>query len=437
MQIQGDILIISGQGDTLFSIHDFFRSRQINIYSAESIQEVRLVLEAKKSIVATVVDLCRPPQHPENIVEELAIKSGFKPLIAIIPQSDIYTVIHAIKQGAHDYIMAPLDQSELLQALRNATHLSLRESLLNARRNGWDREGALLDFTPKSPVMRERMQKLAITARSATPLTLMTDPHSDVTDYARLVHFLSINRFEPFVHLDGQFMTINHIKSILPRQKLRDNTGIPDRGTLFFNNALSLPLACQHALLDYWDEQERLYYQPELRLVFGINQRLSERRHPRLDSEFADQILANVIEFPPLSSRPEDIIAMAYYWIEFYARKYNKEINELDESAKNALLSHSWPGDYWELANLVERGVLFCQTDTLRLEDLGDFKQKKNAIELVLPSLQLECAEQVLIDQALRGNDGNISRAASTLGVSRGTLYNKMKKYGLEYQKER
>ena len=436
MQIQGDILIISGQGDTLFSINDFFRSRQINIYSAESIQEVLLILETKKSVVATVADLYRPPQHPENLVEELAIKSGFKPLIAIIPQSDIYTVVHAIKQGAHDYIMAPVDQFELLQALRNATHLSLRESLLNARRNGWDREGALLDFTPQSPVMRERMQKLAITARSATPLSLMTDPHGDVSDYARLVHFLSINRFEPFVQLDGQFMTTNHINSILPRQKLKDNPGVSDRGTLFFNNALSLPLACQHALLDYWDEQERLYYQPELRLVFGINQRLSERRHSRLDSEFADQILANVIEFPPLSDRPDDIIAMAYYWMEFYARKYNKEIREIDESARNALLSHSWPGDYRELANLVERGVLFCQTDKIGIGDLGDFK-KENTIKLVLPSLQLESAEQILIDQALRGNDGNISRAATTLGVSRGTLYNKMKKYGLEYQKGR
>ncbi len=437
MQIQGDILIVSGQIDTLLSIKDFFRSRQINAYSAESVQEVQFLLETKESVVATVVDLCHPLEHPKFLVEELAIKSGFKPLIAIIPQSDIHTVVHAIKQGAHDYIMAPLDQSELLQALRNAIQLSLRESLLNARRNGWDREEALLDFTPQSAVMRERMQKLAIIARSTTPLTLMTDRHGNVTDYARLSHFLSINRFEPFVQLDGQFMTTEVIKSILPREKLRVNSFMPDRGTLFFNNTLSLPLACQHALLDYWDEQERLYYQTELRLVFGIEEILSERRHSSLDPEFADQILINVIEFPPLSKRSKDIIAMAYYWIDFYARKYKKVIKELEDSAKNALLSHDWPGDYRELANMMERGVLFCQSDKLGLNNLGDFKQKENTIELVLPSLQLKCAEQILIDHALQGNDGNISRAATTLGVSRGTLYNKMKKYGLEYQKER
>jgi len=135
------------------------------------------------------------------------------------------------------------------------------------------------------------------------------------------------------------------------------------------------------------------------------------------------------IKLPPLRDRRADIPLLGAHFLEAHAQKYRREFEGFDRSAMQAMLAHRWPGNVRELQHVIERAVLMSAGDKIRVEDLG--LETRQSASSSLEEMSLEDAERTLIQSALARHDGNVSRAAESLGLSRSALYRRLNRYGL------
>jgi DNA-binding NtrC family response regulator len=150
--------------------------------------------------------------------------------------------------------------------------------------------------------------------------------------------------------------------------------------------------------------------------------------------EFREDLLYRLntveIRLPPLRERTEDIVRLALHFLERHRARYRNAVEGFSDGAIQALLGHPWPGNVRELEHAVERAVLMAQGDRIQPEDLGLTRRPDGGAQM--DQLTLDEAERVLIEKALERNDGNVSRAADDLGLSRSALYRRLQRYGIE-----
>ncbi len=234
---------------------------------------------------------------------------------------------------------------------------------------------------------------------------------------------------ELFGHVKGAFTSA-----------VKDRAGkfeAADGGTLFLDEIANLPYHLQAKLLTVI--QKRYFIkvgsntpQPtNIRLICATNRNLDEMVH---NGEFREDLLyrINTIELhiPPLRERGNDILLLAEYFLQRYARKYQKEMRGLTREAKNKLLKYAWPGNVRELQHTVERAVILGDGSLLRPENFmfqASVSRQKKEEEV----LNLEQLERQAVERAMRLSEGNVTRAAEYLGITRFALYRKLEKLGL------
>jgi len=169
----------------------------------------------------------------------------------------------------------------------------------------------------------------------------------------------------------------------------------------------------------------------DIRLICATNRNLFQMLQ---DNLFREDLLYRIntilIEMPPLRSRKEDIPLLAEFFLNKYASQYGKNRLKIDTSAIQKLASYHWPGNIRELQHAIEKAVILCDGNELQPSDFVLRKQEGNSFNF--KNLTLDEAEKKLISQSIKRNSGNMSAIAVELGISRPTLYSKMKKYGLE-----
>jgi transcriptional regulator with PAS, ATPase and Fis domain len=154
------------------------------------------------------------------------------------------------------------------------------------------------------------------------------------------------------------------------------------------------------------------------------------------ENQFRQDLLYRVntieVQLPPLRERKEDINLLSEHFLQTYAKKYNKQIFTISESAIKKMQKYSWPGNVRELQHAIERGVIMSSGHILNAEDLffNPGNQDKSEESIVLEELTLEEVEKMLIRKALKKFDGNITLAAQELGLTRSSLYRRLEKYG-------
>jgi DNA-binding NtrC family response regulator len=152
------------------------------------------------------------------------------------------------------------------------------------------------------------------------------------------------------------------------------------------------------------------------------------------DGRFREDLLFRLntveIRLPPLRDRPEDIPLLGNHFLGRFARKYRKSLVGFDGAAATTLQRHSWPGNVRELAHVVERAVLMTSGDTIRADHLG-IASGSSSPATALEEMSLDDLEKIFIEKAMRRHDGNVSRAADALGLSRSALYRRLEKHGL------
>ena len=210
-----------------------------------------------------------------------------------------------------------------------------------------------------------------------------------------------------------------------------------DGGTLFLDEIANVPFDQQAKLLRTLEtgELERVGSSKtrvvDARIISATNADLTlDVAEGRFREDLLFRLNTVEIKIPPLRERPEDIPLLANHFLGIFARKYRSKLVAFDGAAATALQRHGWPGNVRELAHVVERAVLMATDDTIKADHLG-LTSGSTSTEVTLDEMSLDDLEKIFVQKAMRRYDGNVSRAAEALGLSRSALYRRLEKHGM------
>jgi transcriptional regulator with PAS, ATPase and Fis domain len=263
---------------------------------------------------------------------------------------------------------------------------------------------------------------------------------------AHEIHRLSGRSREVLVSVDMGAITetlfeselFGHVKGAFTdaRESRSGKFEIADKGSLFLDEIGNLSFHLQAKLLAAIQNRQiarvgsNQSIPIDIRLICATNKNLENMVH---DGLFREDLLYRIntiqIEVPPLRERGSDILVLADFFLQKYATKYNKPNLKINQQAQGKLLNYAWPGNIRELQHTIEKAVILSEGNALKSED---FFMRPSVNEKVNESdLTLEEMEKRMISFSIGKNNGNLSAVAEQLGISRQTLYNKMKKFGI------
>ncbi|GAP73015.1 two component sigma-54 specific transcriptional regulator [Candidatus Symbiothrix dinenymphae] len=373
------------------------------------------------------------------------------PVVLFTAYADIDLAVKALKQGASDFVVKPWDNAKLIATLQAA--YSLRESRKEVKQLR-EKQGVInLELNKEQEIcwgVSESMQELhrliEKVAKTDANILITGENGTGKEVIAREIQRLSSRNKEVLITVDMGAITeslfeselFGHVKGSFTDAKT-DRIGkfeAANRGTLFLDEIGNLSYPLQAKLLNALQSRQIIRVgdnKPipvDIRLISATNRRLQESVQK---GEFREDLLYRIntiqIEVPPLRQRVEDIPLLAEFFLKKYARKYKKENLQLSVDAIAKLQACRWSGNVRELQHTLEKAVILSENTVLQPADF--YLQKSNSADLGFDNLTLEDAEKILIQNSLKRNKDNLSAVAAELGITRPTLYSKMKKYNV------
>ncbi len=430
-------------------------SKDYRILIAEDRERALSLIKKEKPAVVTL-DLGLPPE-PHTTIE------GFECLKAIIeeaPNTKIVVItgnderesaLKAINMGAYDFYQKPIEIRELKVILKRAFHLYYIEEenrRLQSIGEGGERFEGLIGTCPQMQEVFSIIKKVA-----ASDVTILVTGESGTGKelVAKAIHQRSTRKNGPFIPINCggipetliESELFGYEKGAFTDAKMQ-RIGIIERankGTLFLDEISELPVHLQVKLLRFLQDRkiQRLGGREDIdidtRIIAATNIDLSEAiKDGRFREDLYFRIGIITIHLPPLRERGDDILLLAHNFLNRLNRIYNKKIKGFNKEAIIALKSYDWPGNVRELENKIQRAVLITDDQIIKPEDLllgtSGLSMLNNERIPTLKEIR-EKIEFEIIHKALIKNAWNISRTAEELGVSRPTLHDLIKKYGI------
>jgi DNA-binding NtrC family response regulator len=378
-----------------------------------------------------------------ELLEHLHAFDSTLPVVVMTAWASIELVVDAMQKGARDFIQKPWDNTRVLSVVRNQIDLG-RALRRNERLETAIGSPGRSDVIASSPAMRPVVEIIDRIGPSDANVLIRGENGSGKGVVARALHAASRRAARPLVTVNAGGLSesifeselFGHVKGAFTDART-DRTGrfeLADGGTLFLDEIANVPLAQQAKLLRVVEsgEFERVgssqTRRVDVRLISATNAVLeNEVQAGRFRQDLLFRLNTVEVRIPPLRERREDIPLLASHFLSGHAGRYRKRIESFDPQAMKALLEHAWPGNVRELEHVVERAVLMASGPTITRSDLGLQPPSEQRLE----EMSIEDVEALLIRKALQRFDGNVSRAADALGLSRGALYRRMQRYGV------
>ena len=413
----------------------------------------RILLE--KSFDVILCDMSMPGMDGVELLQRLRISGISTPFIIMTGVGTIQSAVRATRLGAYDYVTKPLKMKTLLPlVLRAADYGSMQRSLGSSRRE--EEEGVPSMILGDSPAMHDIMRMLDKISGSSVSVLIEGRSGTGKSLLAKVIHASSPRRNKAFLTIDCGALPeslldselFGHVRGAFTGavQSRRGLLEEAQGGTVFLDEIGEMPLGMQTKLLHAIQEREvrpvgaNASVHIDVRFISASNRDLKEAVRQGLFREDLYYRLAVLpIRMPDLRERKEDIIRFIEYFIHKYNRKHNKNIREISPATLEILMAQPWPGNIRELENTMERIVLFTEGQIITPSSLGPLEnrlgseprpQPLSSAPIALHEAARE-AERKAILLALTLADGNRTRAATMLGVSRRTLYHKMADCGI------
>ena len=363
------------------------------------------------------------------------------PVVLFTAYGDIDLAVRGIKEGATDFVVKPWDNAKLIETLLNACNQASKRGKKKEERKSsamyWGASATMRELRALVEKIAETDANVLITGENGTGKEML----------AREIHGLSKRFRRDMVTVDmGAVAETLFESELFGHKKGAFTDAHADRpgkfeaaheGTIFLDEIGNLPYHLQAKLLTVLQSRSVVRVgsnEPipvDVRLVCATNANLDERV---IQGKFREDLLYRIntihLEIPPLRERKEDIIPLAELFIERFAKQYDKGPLALSEGAKQKLKEHPWYGNIRELEHAIEKVVIICDGATIS-DAVFHFPKKSLSPTRDSEAETLEDMELVMIRKAIDKHEGNLSAVASQLGITRQTLYNKMKKYGL------
>jgi DNA-binding NtrC family response regulator len=367
-------------------------------------------------------------------------------VIMITAYGDIDLAIRSLKEGAFDFIVKPWHNEKLIATIKEAVRQKENKG------NAAPVSGASIfekELLGESEVMQEIFYKLQKIAPTDANILILGENGTGKELIAKAVHQFSLRSFKPFVKVDVGALTESLFESELFGHKKgaftdarEDRAGrfeAANTGTLFLDEIGNISLHQQAKLLSVLQNRQIIRLgtnEPvpiDIRLICATNIPLTEMAN---ESRFRKDLIyrINTVEIvvPPLRKRGNDILLLAAHFIKQYRAKYLKPEMELDRSAKEKLLGYHYPGNVRELQYAVERAVIMADGNVLTGRDILFSPIEAAPVEVdETEQSNLSTIEKNTILKVIEKNNGNISKAAKELGITRTALYRRLSKYDI------
>jgi two-component system response regulator PilR (NtrC family) len=410
------------------------------------------LLEGPFDLVITDIEM--PQMKGTQLIEEIKKLNIQTSFIVITAFGSLDTAITALRSGATDYILKPVEFDELLIKVKRL--FEIKSLLLENRilKKEIQRNYDFEDIVGRSPSIRKVYEMIQTVAETDSSVMITGKSGTGKELVARSLHFKSKRQNKPFIAVNCGAIAENLIESELFGHKkgaftgaISDKEGLikaADGGTLFLDEISELPLPLQVKFLRALQEREvtpvgtTISLPVNVRIIASTNRELKEEIKA---GNFREDLYyrLNVIEIPlpSLKEREEDIPLLADHFLNKYRTEMNKNIKGIDNEVIRALISYEWKGEVRELENVMERAVIFCKNDFITLEDLPEtFSQASSSVDFSkLGSLEVAIRrfEKEYILKALESNSNDKEKTSELLQVGLSTLYRKLKELDITH----
>ena len=374
-------------------------------------------------------------------------------VVFITAYGDAEKAVKAIKAGATDFVLKPWQNEKLIATVSATIQLKRSRKEASGLRMKQQELTKVLDqpfhdFVGESPQMKQVFSTIQKVAGTDANVMILGENGTGKELVARALHRGSSWKDEVFISVDlGSISETLFESELFGHEKgaftdaHKEKAGrfeIASGGTLFLDEIGNLSLPMQSKLLTVIERREVTRVganKPipiDIRLLCATNTNIHEMVQ---NESFRQDLLYRIntveIHLPPLRDREGDIPILADHFLKIYARKYKKNVSGFSSAAMKKLLQYAWPGNVRELQHSIERSVILTETSSIQPDDFNLQSRARKTEGLELETFNLDDIEKNVILKALKKYQGNISQAASELGLTRTSLYRRMEKYGL------
>jgi two-component system, NtrC family, response regulator AtoC len=449
MQKRTKVLIVDDEAIMRDSLRDWLIDAGYNVSTAGNGIEALEIIRYEKPDVA-VIDLVLPGMDGLELFREARRIQPDIQTIIITAYSSVNTAVMAIKEGAFDYLEKPFhpDKVELLISKMTERKMLQKENPQSALEV--EEEFLVDNIVAKSPRMQKILEIIKVIASSNTPVLISGESGTGKEMIARAIHSLSQRKNQHFIvvncahlpesvieaELFGQEITVFSQSQIQRKGKFETAS----QGTLFLDEVGDLDPNVQTHLLRALED--KVFYRLggndplriEVRLISATSRDLKKSiESGRFREELYYRLGVVNIDLPPLRERKEDIHILADFFLNKFKVDNQKKIVGFSAEARDFLLRYEWPGNIRELENAIERAVILTKSDRIQISDIS--QQSLNLVHRAPADKTMREIEKNHILQVLTETNGNYSEAARLLGISRMTLYNKIKAFGIKFNK--
>jgi len=376
--------------------------------------------------------------------------------------TNVDLAIQAIRLGAYDYVSKPFSLDEMMVVVEKALEAKRLRTEVEWFRTAQQEEFGFDRIVARDPRMREVLNLLKnVAASEARTILLQGESGTGKDLVAKVLHYNSPRADHPFMNITCTALAETLLESELfghekgaftdAWEKKKGLFELADGGTIFLDEIGDMPPPLQAKLLRFLEEKafrrvggtEDLVV--DVRIIAATNKNLRDLVANRL---FREDLFYRLnifpVTLPPLRHRPHDIPVLADYFVERFNAEFHKAITGIDPAAMAVMQAYDWPGNVREMRNLIERAMLLSGSGRLTVDGLptelmtsaivAGSDSEENAEPLIVlgpKGVDIREVERLLVEKAIEQADGNQSRAAQLLGLSRDQLRYRLQKYGL------
>lgn len=450
------ILIVDDNEDVLFALNLLLKPRVEAVRVATKTDRVEHFMKTfDPDVILLDMNFTRDAvsgQEGMECLEQILRIDSDAVVVFMTAYSDTDKAVRAIKAGATDFISKPWENDKMLGTIKSAVELrrsrrevkTLKEKVAMLSQSTTEEVPNLIG---ESVAMERVKQMIERVAETDANVLILGENGTGKDVVARMLKLLSKRRDNPLVAIDLGSVPEQLFESELFGYEKGAFTGatvpkagrmeVASGGTLFLDEIGNLSLATQAKLLMALERKEITRVggtktkKIDVRLISATNAKIMQMV---AEGTFRQDLLYRIntveIHIPPLRERGEDVLLLADFFLAKYAKKYDKQIRGIGRDAKLMLMKYDWPGNVRELQHAVERAVIMADSSVLKPYNfmLQPAVQPTQDSETEGLPMNLDKLERDAIERAMKRADGNISRAAELLGITRYSLYRKLNK---------
>ena len=424
------------------------------VFAQDGQEGLKLFHEVKPNVVT--LDLGLPPhengtEEGLRTLREMLRINPYAKIIVITGNEDGAVALEAVEIGAYDYYKKPIDLNELKIIVARAFHLQGIENENRKLKSRADTDSGIIG---QCRAMRQVYSLIDKVAETDAPVLITGESGTGKELVAKAIHEKSARKTKPMVSINCGAIPENLLESELfghekgaftgASQTVKGKVEYADGGTLFLDEIGDLPLALQVKLLRFLQEMViqrvggRKDISVDVRIIAATNVDIEQAmREGRFREDLYYRIGVVNIMLPSLKDRNDDILLLANYFLKRMAEQSNSTVTRFNDEAADYMMGYDWPGNIRELENKVKRAVIMASGTEIMPDDLGfgqvdALRRKSTSKESLTLKEARSLLEREMVEDALERHERNIVQAATSIGVSRPTFYDLMKKHGIE-----